>query len=231
MPDYDLHAIAFPRLSDAHMAMMGRCAGATLKQYRDGDTLIRYGDPDFEFFVIKSGKVDVVDDSETQETIATLGPGEFTGDVAHLTGGPSLVTAVARGDCEAFEITSEGVREILNRFPGLGDIILQAFIARRHLLRESGDFTGLRVIGSRYSRDTHRIRDFLAKNRMLFTWLDLESDPQVKELLKQFSVPEGDTPVVAWGRSLLLRNPSNRDLADALGIRRSPEHTVYDLVV
>jgi cyclic nucleotide-binding protein len=59
-----------------------------------------------------------------------LGPGEFTGDVAHLTGGPSLASAVARGNCEAYEVSAEGVREILNRFPELGDVILQAFIAR-----------------------------------------------------------------------------------------------------
>ena len=48
------------------------------------------------------------------------------------------------------------MREIVNRFPDLGDVIMQAFIARRHLLRESGNFTGPRVIGSRYSRDTLR---------------------------------------------------------------------------
>jgi thioredoxin reductase (NADPH) len=61
--------------------------------------------------------------------------------VAHLTGGASLATAVARGECDVYEVSAEGVREILNRFPDLGDVILQAFIARRHLLRESGTFT------------------------------------------------------------------------------------------
>ena len=87
------------------------------------------------------------------------------------------------------------------------------------------------MIGSRYSKDTFRIRDFLAKNRVPFTWLDLETDPQVKQLLKQFGVSEADTPVVAWGSKLLLRNPSNRELAEALGLRRPLEQTVYDLVV
>jgi len=74
-------------------------------------------------------------------------------------------------------VSAEGVREIINRFPDLGDTILQAFIARRHLLRESGIFTGLRVVGSRFSRDTWRIRDFLTKNQVPFTWLDLEDHP------------------------------------------------------
>jgi thioredoxin reductase (NADPH) len=211
--------------------MLGRCAGATLKQFHDGETLIHAGDRSFNFFVVRSGRIEILDDSETPKTIATLGPGEFTGDVAHLTGGPSLVTAIARGDCEAYEVSAEGVREILNRFPDLGDRILQAFIARRQLLRESGDFLGLRVIGSRYSRDTHRIRDFLTNNRVPFIWLDLEADPQVEQLLKQFGVNEADTPVVTWGHKLILRNPSNRELAEALGLRQTLEQTVYDLVV
>ena len=66
---------------------------------------------------------------------------------------------------------------------------------------------------------------------MPFTWLDLEADPQVKQLLEQFGLTEADTPVVAWGRKLLLRNPSNRELAEALGLRRPLEQAVYDLVV
>jgi thioredoxin reductase (NADPH) len=232
MSEQDLHDAAFPVLDDSQIKSLERCAGASLKRFRDGETLIKAGERDFKFFVVKYGEAEVIDESgDSPKTIAVLGRGEFTGDVAHLTGGPSLVTVVARGDCEVYEVSAEGVREILNRFPDLGDVIMHAFIARRHLLRESGNFTGLRVIGSRYSRDTHRIRDFLARNRVPFTWLDLESEPQVKQLLEQFGVSEADTPVVAWGRKLLLRNPSNLELAEALGIRQPMEHTIYDLVV
>jgi thioredoxin reductase (NADPH) len=50
-------------------------------------------------------------------------------------------------------------------------------------------------------------------------------------LLKQFGLGEADTPVVAWGRKPLLRNPSNRESAGAVGLRRPPEQAVYDLVV
>jgi thioredoxin reductase (NADPH) len=169
--------------------------------------------------------------SETPNTVTVHGPGEFTGDVAQLSGSPALVSGVARGDCEVYEVSSDALRQILNNHPDLGDVILQAFIAQRQLLNGSGTFTGLRVIGSRYSRDTLRIRDFLAKNRMPFTWLDLEADPQVDKLLKRFGLNEADTPVVAWGRKLLLRNPSNGELAETLGIRRPRELAVYDLVV
>ena len=232
MAEHDLHAVAVPTLSEAQLAALEHCAGASLQRYREGQKLIEIGDRDCKFFVVQSGEIDILDESgDTPQTMAVLRRGEFTGEVAHLTGGPSLVSAVARGDCEVYEVSAEGVRQILNRFPDLGDVILQAFIARWQLLRESGTFTGLRLIGSHYSQDTFRIRDFLCKNRVLFTWLDLEADPQVDQLLKQFGVSEADTPVVAWGRKVLLRNPSNRELAESLGIRRPLEQTVYDLVV
>src|SRR5437016_2143267 len=214
MAEQELRAVAFPRLDQAHMATLGRCAGAVLKRYRQGETLFEVGDRDFKFFVIKSGEVEIVDDSgDTPKTIAVLGPGEFTGDVAHLTGRPSVVSCAARSDCEVYEVSAEGLRNIINRSPELGDIILQAFIARRQLLRESKDFTGLRVIGSRYSRDTFRIRDFLAKNQVLFKWFDLEEDPAVAHFLQQIGVSEAETPVVTCAHCLLLRNPSNRELA------------------
>ena len=220
MAEADLRSAAFPKLDEAQMAALGRCPVTSLKRYRDGEKLFEAGQSDPNFYVVKTGQVAVVDESdEPPKTITVHGPGEFTGEVAQVTGGPAVASAVSRGGCEAYEVSPAGLRQILNLHPDLGDVILQAFIARRQLLRESGKFTGLRVIGSRYSQDTFRVRDFLAKNHVPFTWLDLESDPQVKKLLDQFGVSEADTPVVAWGHTLLLRNPSNRQLAEA---RRPP---------
>lgn len=229
----DLDAIAFPTLDETEMAQLARCAGGTsLRRYEAGRTLIQAGDRDFAFFVVKSGEIEILDPSgETPKTVVVHRPGQFTGEVSHLTGSPSLVTAVTRCDSEVYEIRSEVLRDLLNRCTELGDLILQAFLARRQLLRESGSFTGLRVIGSRYSQDTFRIRDFLARNWIPFTWLDLEADPVVGQLLERFGLGPADTPVVTWGRALLLRNPSNRALAEALDLRQPLDREVYDLVV
>jgi thioredoxin reductase (NADPH) len=232
MAEYDLQTIAFPTLDEAQIADLSRCAGATLRMYRDGETLFAVGDRNFKFHVIISGEVEILDYSgEEPKTVTIHRTGGFTGDISHLTGNPSVVSAVARGDCEVYEISGDALRQVLNQCPVLSDIILQAFIARRQLLHKSSDFTGLRVIGSRYSADTFRVRDFLAKNHVLFTWVDVETEPQVDRLLKQFGVTEADTPVVACSTMLLLRNPSNRDLAERIGIRHPLEQTVYDLVV
>jgi thioredoxin reductase (NADPH) len=232
MAEHDQDPVALPRLDPAQMAALEHCTLTTLERYSPGQALLQVGQRDGKFFVVKAGEIAIVDESgETAKTITVLGPGQFTGEVAQLTGGPSLVGAVARTDCEVYGVSTDALRQLLNNHPDLGDVILRAFLARRQLLRESGVFTGLRVIGSRYSRDTFRIRDFLARNRVPFTWLDLEADPQVDQLLKRFGVTESDTPVVTWGRDMLLRNPSDRELAEALGIRRPLERAVYDLGV
>jgi thioredoxin reductase (NADPH) len=232
MAEHNLHSIAFPTLDEATIAELVRCTTATPKLYRDGRTLFAVGDRDFKFFIVKSGEVEIVDYSgDAPKTVTIHRKGQFTGDISHLTGRPSVVSAVARGDCEVYQITGDALRQALNQCPAFSDIVLQAFIARRQLLHESPNFTGLRVIGSRYSADTFRVRDFLAKNRILFTWVDVETDPEVDRLLKQFGLTEADTPVVACSHMLLLRNPSNRELADGIGIRQPLEQTVYDLVV
>ena len=232
MAAQNLEAMAFPKLSVEQIAQLGHYAGARPKTFRAGEALFRVGDRDAKFFVIKSGELEIVDVTGDQpKTLRIQGPGEFTGDVGHLTGNPKVVNGIARSDCEVFEMSETELRKVLNQDPGLSDVILQAFIARRQMMRESSDFTGLRVIGSRYSRDTFRIRDFLAKNRVLFTWLDLEGDPAVSQVLQQFGVTEADTPIVACAHCLILRNPSNLELAEAIGIRRPVEHTVYDLAI
>jgi thioredoxin reductase (NADPH) len=232
MAEHNLQSIAFPTLDEAQVSELARCTEATPKLYRDGQTLFAVGDRDLKFFIVKSGEIEIVDYSgDEPRTVTVHRKGGFTGDVSHLTRNPAVVSGIARGDCEVYEVSGDALRRALNQCPAISDIILQAFIARRQLLRESSDFTGLRVIGSRYSADTFRVRDFLAKNRALFTWVDIDTDPAVDRLLKEFGVTEADTPVVACAHMLLLRNPSNRQLADAIGIHQPLEQTVYDLVV
>src|SRR5262249_31370086 len=201
MAEADLHAVAFPKLGEAQLDALGRCSLTKLRPFRAGERLFASCDRDPRFFVIKSGSVEIVDESGDKPTTVTVhGPGEFTGDVHQVTGRPAIVTAVARTDGAAYEVSPDGLRELLNNHPGLGDLVMQAFIARRQLLTGSGRFTGLRVIGSRYSRDTFRVREFLAENHVPYTWLDLEADAHVQLLLRQFGRSGAGTAGVGGGR-------------------------------
>ncbi len=121
MDEHDLDAIALPRLDAAQMAALGRCPLTTARRYRDGETLFEAGDRECKFDVVKSGAVEIRDETgETPNTIVALQPGQFTGDVTHLTGSPALVSGVAQGDCEVYEVSPDALRELMTRPPGPG---------------------------------------------------------------------------------------------------------------
>ena len=228
----ELTAVAFPTLSDADLEEIGTCPRTRKERWADGQAIFRTGDANVPFFIVVSGGIEILDESgAAPRVIVTHHRGQFTGEIGWLTGARAIAAGVARGETETFAVGQQALREVINTRPQVGDVILKALIARRELLRQSPGFTGLQVIGSRYSKDTSRIRDFLASNRMLFTFVDLEADPAVNEVLKHFGLTPADTPVVAWGCRLLLRNPSNEKLAEEIGIKRPLEHTVYDFVV
>jgi thioredoxin reductase (NADPH) len=123
----------------------------------------------------------------------------------------------------------ERLRELVARDPGLGDLILRAYLVRRSILIGLG--VGLRIVGSRYSPDARRLRDFAARNRLPYRWLDLEADPGAETLLQHFGVAPEDTPIVI-AADRLLRNPSNAELAAAIGLPApGAPHTSCDLLV
>ena len=224
-----LQSRAFPKLTDAELGELQ--AFATLSTYQGGETLFEAGERDFRFFVIKSGEVEITERSSGhRKTVTVHEPGEFTGDVDMLTGNPSLVSATAKGDVEVLEVSAEDLRRIVSEVPKLSDTLLQAFLARREHL-EASDFVGLRVVGSSYSQDAFRLRDFLAKNRVPYTWLDVEREGGYAELLARFGVGEEETPVVTFGDDAVLKNPSNRELAEKIGLTHTPNDTLFDLAV
>ena len=91
---------------------------------------------------------------------------------------------------------------------------------------------GLRIVGSRFSPDTRRLREFAARNRLPHRWIDVEDDPAAEALLRQLGIAPEDTPVVIWAATSVLRNPSNADLARVVGLPAAPPRTDgLDLVV
>src|ERR671924_215690 len=115
MPERDAHSIAFPRLDDECLAALGQCSLTARRRYGDGEALFRAGDRDGKFFVVISGRVEIVDESgDEPKTVAVHGPGEFAGDVSQITGRPAVLSGYARGQTEVYEVTQAALREILN---------------------------------------------------------------------------------------------------------------------
>src|SRR4249920_752392 len=112
MAQFDLHETAFPTLTEPQIAQLGSCTAASLSKHAAGDVLVHFGDRDFRFFVVRSGEIEILDQTgETPKTIAVHGRGEFTGDVSHLTGTPAIFTAVALSDCEVYAISGDLLKQ------------------------------------------------------------------------------------------------------------------------
>ena len=99
MAEQDLNAIAFPTLTETQMLGLERYADAAPKRFPAGEALFHAGDRDPKFYVIKAGEIEIVDiTGEEPKTLRVQGPGNFTGDVGHLTGSPKIVSAIADRD-------------------------------------------------------------------------------------------------------------------------------------
>jgi thioredoxin reductase (NADPH) len=206
---------AYPRLSDAQIAAL--TGQGDRRGTQPGEILFGEGERDCDFYVVLAGHVASVEGHGTHEEriISVHGRGRFLGELSLLTGEGSFYTAMALDAGEVLAVPVARLRELIARDPAFGDLVLRAYLLRRSILIGLG--VGLRVVGSRYSPDTRRVRDFAARNRIPVQWLDLETDPAAEAILTQFGVTPDDTPIViVYGR--LLRNPGNAELAAAIGL-------------
>jgi len=222
-------AVAFPTLDDSELAILA--ALGSRRSVAVGEYLYREGDTTYDFYVILSGAVEIVLRSERQERIITRqGPGRFLGELNLLTGQRVYLSARVVEPGEVIVVPRATLRELIATKPTLGDTILVAFLARRSR-QLSGAATAIRVVGSRFSPESLRVREFLARNRIPHEWLDPDRDTAVERLLREFAITPGELPVVIVSGSVL-RRPTPGGLAEYLGltITSLPERC-FDLVV
>src|SRR5579871_4346744 len=220
-------AVAFPTLTDEEIAGF-QAHGETVK-IAAGEDVWTAGDRDMCMYVIVSGEMSILD-QQSGELIAVHPRGAFSGDIDIMSGRAVVVTGHATTDLEVVRVSPSCVRTIVGTMPALGNRILSAFLMRRSLLQDSNRF-GLKIIGSRYSPDTLRIREFLNRNRLPFGWDDLEDQADLDVFLQAFDICEGQTPLVILPTGERLEVPSNLELAQKLGISRPIQSELYDLVV
>jgi thioredoxin reductase (NADPH) len=218
---------AFPTLSEEELSCVA--AIGTLRRFADGDVLFEAGDRGFPFYAIKSGEVLIVETSSGEPREVTVhGAGEFTGDVDMLTDRPCVVSAIARGDCEVYEIAGSRIRQLLNEVPALSDKLLEAFQTRRRLL-EAGGFLGIRVIGAADSKDTLLLREFCYKNKVPHTFQDVDEESGIRAL-EELGYTADATPLIACSRRVASR-PSLVEFAECLGISREIKDELFDLTI
>jgi thioredoxin reductase (NADPH) len=219
----------FPTLTAAQIA---RVTGhGHTRQIKEGEVLLEVGDQ-LRFFVVLGGKIDIVSVSgSTEALIVTLQPGQFTGEANMLSGRRGFTRIRAGADSEVIEVEREQLLSLVQTDSELSEILMRAFILRRVELiaHQVGDAV---LVGSNHSASTLRIKEFLTRNGYPHAYVDLDRDADVQHLLDRFHVGVTEIPVVICRGQLVLRNPSNRQIADCLGFNEAIDRThVRDLVV
>ena len=221
----------FPRLDEAEIGRMRRFG--EVRRFEVDEALSHVGQVGLGICVVLAGAVEITrhDQSGRPEPIVTHLPGAFMGELAQLSGRPSLVDAHARKPLDVLVITPERLRALLVAEAELGERIMRALILRRVWLLETGA-GGPVIIGPPDHGDVLRLASFLRRNGHPHAQLDPAVDAEAKALMEQFHVDPGELPVVLCPGEQLLRNPTEIELARCIGLVRplDPDRT-YDVAV
>jgi NhaA family Na+:H+ antiporter len=206
---------AFPRLPDAQLALLGRYG--TRRTWQPGETLFREGDPGYDFQVVLSGAVAVVEHSGSpdQRVVSVHGERRFLGELDLFSDRPVFLTAVVVRPAEVLTVPDAQVRTAFGADPALKETVLRAFLIRRSMLLERA--ADLRVVGRAASPDTARLRRFAEVHGLTVAVVDLDTEDDDTGLLADLGVTEDDLPVVVWRSERVLRDPTDAELAELVG--------------
>jgi thioredoxin reductase (NADPH) len=220
----------FPTLTAEQMARVALHGG--VRQVQGGEVVAEVGDVNAHFFVVTAGRLEIRRPSGTAgELVAVLTPGHFTGEVTMLSGRRGLVRIQASEPSEVIELARERLLTLVQTDSDLSDIFMRAFILRRVELIAHG-LGDVVVVGSSHSPGTLRIKEFLTRNGHPYAYIDLDHDAGVQDLLDRFQVSVSDVPVLICRGDAVLRNPTNRQIADCLGFNEAIDPLqVRDLVI
>lgn len=230
IPNLQQNAQSFPTLTPAQIARIA--SHGRKRTVEHGEILGEAGTKIDKFFVVTSGSIDAVRPSPSGETpVTTIREGQFSGEVTMLSGRRALVTLRVNEPGEVIEVEREEILSLVQLDAELSEILMRAFLMRRAALISAG-YGDVVLVGSNYSSDTLRIKEFLTRNGHPYSTMDPDRDPDVQHILDRFQVSMKEIPVLICRGRTVLRNPTNREIADCLGFNESIEQThVRDLVI
>ena len=224
-------AQTFPTLTPQEIARMRRFGDVC--RYKNGDMLFETGKPGPGMYVVLSGHVAITqrDGLGHITPVIDQGPGQFLAEIGQLSGRVALVDAHAEGEVETLLIPPERLRALLVAEADLGERIMRALILRRVSLIQGG-VGGPVLIGPANSSGVVRLQRFLTRNGFPHHLLDPESDNDAAEMIARYSPSPTDWPLAVAADGTVLRNPSETELARALGMIGGPAGSrIYDAAI
>jgi len=222
----------WPTLTPAQMERIAKHG-----QYRSlqpGEVILEAGQQEFPFFVVTDGELAVIRPScDGEQLITTYRRGSFSGEINILAGRRPMVTIRATKTGEVIEVARDALLALVQTDGELSAVLMRAFILRRALLLDQG-LGDVLILGSAFSPRTLQLREFLARNAHPATFIDLDRDAIAQEILDHFHVSTAEIPLVVCRREVVLRDPTNAEVAECLGFNEAidfDEKHVRDVII
>lgn len=224
----DLKTMVRTPLEETHVAAMRKVGVVTRK--RAGEMVQASGAATDEFHYVIAGELEAVDPrTDARMGDATLGPGQFFGDLQFLSGGKSLAGARAVVDSEVLCVPRDAVLQLMSDMPEMSDIIVTVLAARRRRALEASD-SALTLLGAEESVDIRRVASFAARNRIPFREVAIHSD-EGDEIAERCSIDRA-YPAVIFGQGQKIDPPTPEAVAAVIGLDLAvASDELFDLLI
>jgi thioredoxin reductase (NADPH) len=210
----DLRTMVRTPLFDSHVERLHEVG--QIVAFEEGDWLFELGAPTDTFYYVLEGCLEAVDPGTGERYGAgTLGPTQFVGEIAFLTGSAAMLGVRVVESGRAIAVPRERMLRLMSEIPEMSDIIVMVYAARRRALLESNR-AGLTLIGIESDRDLRTIAAFASRNKIPYRDVPLGSE-EARAFQARCGVPH-DRPAVVFGASQLVEPPTPRRVARLFGL-------------
>jgi starvation-inducible DNA-binding protein len=196
--------------------MVRIAAQGRTRTVRLGEVLVEQGNSVVPVFVVKTGELEIVRGA-TKTLVAAQRPSQFTDKIRVLSGRRAMAQMHLRQRGEVIDLDSEQQLAFGPNRAKLGEIIIRTLIPKGVEMISCGPGDVV-LVGSSYSGATLQIKEFLISKGHPYSSIDLGRDADIQNPLVRLHVTGGGMPVVICRGAVILRNPTNRQVADCLGV-------------
>lgn len=218
----------FPELSQKQITRIK--AFGEVEKIPKGTILIKGGKSDFDFFVLLKGKIRIQSSMDKNHIIVIHTKNQFTGDSDMLSSRTAHFDAIAQEDCKVIRVRHEQLFKLIAKYVDISDLLLSTFILRQNVIIENFQ-GGLQLVGSKHSKSTYAIRDFLSKNYIWHSWLAVEDENKVNDILSNFKIKTDELPILIDNHGVVHKKPSLKEVAEVTGVILNFNNELYDVIV
>ncbi len=203
----------------------------TVEHFSSPTRVFALGDTNYDFFVILKGTIRISDAGEEGKEIVVHTKNQFSGDSGMLSTRRALFHATTDADTSLLRIAPDRLKEAIAAHSDISDVLLNAFLLRDESVLN--DFEGgIKVVGRADSTATYQVRDFMEKNHIWYTFVDLDKSEEATELLGHFDLCSvDDLPILIDSDGKVAVKPTIDKVARYTGVLMDFEDKVFDVLV